>query len=117
MAGSGGGRIGSVLVNMEADRDTNWQVDAAIAEKVAQDKGFSHGLASPISIPGIAKTTAFRCSSRCQSWERSRDSRRPILLDTDLFRDSRVNGKAKNASKADEHFCGVIYMPALVASR
>jgi transposase len=35
------------------------QVDAAIAEKVALDKPLSNKLAILISIPGIAKTTAF----------------------------------------------------------
>ena len=34
------------------------QVDAVIAEKIAQDKALSHRLAILISIPGIAKTTA-----------------------------------------------------------
>jgi transposase len=35
------------------------QVDAAIAEKVALDEALSNKLAILISIPGIAKTTAF----------------------------------------------------------
>jgi transposase len=35
------------------------QVDAAIAEKVAQDEALSNKLAILISIPGIAETTAF----------------------------------------------------------
>ena len=35
------------------------QVDAAVAEKVAQDEALSNKLAILISIPGIAETTAF----------------------------------------------------------
>jgi len=82
------------------------QVDAAIAEKVTQDEALSNKLAILISIPGIAETTAFSMLIEMPELGRSKESRLQVSPASHRCRGSRVNGKARNVSRADEHFYG-----------
>ena len=68
------------------------QVDAAITEKVAQDEALSNKLDI--------------LTLKCRNWGRSKESRLQVSPASHRCRGSRVNGKARNASRADEHFYG-----------
>ncbi len=94
------------------------QVDAAIAEKIAQDEALSHKLAILISIPGIAKTTAF--SMLIEMPELGTLEGKQAASLAGLAPISRRSGKWQGK----EHIQGgraflrrAIYMPALVATR
>ena len=59
------------------------QVDAAIAEKVALDEALSNKLAILISIPGIAKTTAFSMLIEMPEYARRKAGRQSRYLGLD----------------------------------
>lgn len=79
------------------------QVDAAITEKVAHDEALSNKLDILTSIPGIAETTAFSMLIEMPELGTLEGKQAASLH---RCRGSRVNGKARNASRADEHFYG-----------
>lgn len=94
------------------------QVDAVIAEKIAQDKALSHRLAILISIPGIAKTTAF--SMLIEMPELGTLGGKQAASLAGLAPISRQSGKwqGKERIQGGRAFLRrAIYMPALVASR
>src|SRR5712671_843390 len=57
-----------------------------------------------------AKSVQLACCSarslKCRNWGRSKESRLQLSPASHRCRGSRVNGKARNASRADEHFYG-----------
>lgn len=94
------------------------QVDAAIAEKVAQDEALSHKLAILISIPGIAETTAF--SMLIEMPELGTLEGKQAASLAGLAPISRQSGKwqGKERIQGGQAFLRrAIYMPALVATR
>ena len=96
----------------------NRQVDAAIAEKIAQDEALSHKLAILISIPGIAKTTAFSMLIEMPELGTLAGKQAASLAGLALI--SRQSGKwqGKERIQGGRAFLRrAIYMPALVATR
>ena len=94
------------------------QIDAAIAEKVAQDETLSNKLAILISIPGIAETTAF--SMLIEMPELGTLEGKQAASLAGLAPMSRQSGKwqGKERIKGGRAFLRrAIYMPALVATR
>jgi len=94
------------------------QVDAAIAEKVALDEALSNKLAILISIPGIAKTTAF--SMLIEMPELATLEGKQVASLAGLAPMSRQSGKwqGKERIQGGRAFLRrAIYMPALVATR
>jgi transposase len=94
------------------------QVDVAIAEKVALDKALSNKLAILISIPGIAKTTAF--SMLIEMPELGTLEGKQAASLAGLAPMSRQSGKwqGKERIQGGRAFLRrAIYMPALVATR
>jgi transposase len=94
------------------------QVDAAIAEKVQLDEALSNKLAILISIPGIAKTTAF--SMLIEMPELGTLEGKQAASLAGLAPMSRQSGKwqGKERIQGGRAFLRrAIYMPALVATR
>jgi transposase len=94
------------------------QIDAAIAEKVAQDEDLSHKLGILISIPGIADTTAF--SMLIEMPELGTLEGKQVASLAGLAPMSRQSGKwqGKERIQGGRAFLRrAIYMPALVATR
>ena len=94
------------------------QVDAAIAEKVALDEALSNKLAILISIPGIAKTTAFSLLIEMPELGTLEGKQAASLAG--LAPMSRQSGKwqGKERIQGGRAFLRrAIYMPALVATR
>ena len=94
------------------------QVDAAIAEKVALDEALSNKLAILISIPGVAKTTAF--SMLIEMPELGTLEGKQAASLAGLAPMSRQSGKwqGKERIQGGRAFLRrAIYMPALVATR
>jgi len=94
------------------------QIDAAIAEKVAQDETLSNKLAILISIPGIAETTAFSMLIEMPKLGTLEGKQAASLAG--LAPMSRQSGKwqGKERIQGGRAFLRrAIYMPALVATR
>jgi transposase len=70
------------------------------------DEALSNKLAILISIPGIAKTTAFSMLIEMPELGTLEGKQAAVSPASHRCRGSRANGKARNASKVCEHFYG-----------